>query len=218
MNFLYFTGWELSRILSKLFFRVRVSGQENLPNSGGFILASNHISYFDPPLVGCWVRRELYFFAKKELFEHKLFGSLLRRVNALPVRRGTIDRKALKAAIDAVRGGHGLTVFPEGTRSRSGILKPPKVGVGMIARQAECPIVPAYLYGTNKLSQCLRGRQRLCVVYGQSLSAKWVKSFPVDKAGYMKIAETVMERIRELRDSISEGDSPVKPPSKSFKE
>ena len=202
MKVLYFTGWELARILSKLVFRVQVSGQENLPASGGFILASNHLSYFDPPLVGCWAQRELYFFAKKELFDHKLFGAILCRVNALPVKRGKIDRRALELAVDAVKRGEGRTVFPEGTRSKTGDMMTPKIGVGMIARQAACPIVPAYLSGTNKLSRCLTGRQRLRVTYGKPLSAERVTSFPADKNGYQKIAEMVMARIGELRDNM----------------
>jgi len=210
MKILYFSGWELFRILSRFVFRVRVSGQENLPKSGGFILASNHISYFDPPLVGCWVPRAIYFFAKKELFDHKLFGAILRRVNALPVRRGTIDRKALEMAIETVKQGHGLTVFPEGTRSKTGEFMAPKLGVGVIARQAKCPIVPAYLSGADRLSECLTGRRKLRVTYGESLSAEWVTSFPADRAGYLKIAEAVMARIGQLRDSMSAGSPSVK--------
>lgn len=206
MKILYFSGWELSRILSRFVFRVRVSGRENIPKSGGFILASNHISYFDPPLVGCWVPRAIYFFAKKELFEHKLFGAILRRVNALPVRRGTIDRQALEMAIEIVKRGHGLAFFPEGTRSKTGDLMAPKLGVGVIARQAECPIVPVYHSGTDRLSKCLTGRLRLRVTYGKPLSAEWVTSFSADKAGYLKIAEAVMAGIGQLRNSTSVGN------------
>ncbi len=215
MKVLYFCGWELSRILSRLVFRVRVSGQENLPSSGGFILASNHISYFDPPLVGCWVPRELCFFAKQELFDHKFFGAILRRVNALPVRRGTIDRRALEAAIEGVKRGYGLTVFPEGTRSKSGALMAPKLGVGIIARRAECPIVPAYLSGTNRPGACLTGRQRLRVIYGEPLPAEWVRSMPASKAGYQKIAETVMGHIKRLGDSLQTTFQSVTPESNS---
>jgi 1-acyl-sn-glycerol-3-phosphate acyltransferase len=210
MKILYFSGWELSRILSRFVFRVRVSGRENIPKSGGFILASNHISYFDPPLVGCWVPRAIYFFAKKELFDHKLFGAILRRVNALPVKRGAIDRKALEMAIETVKRGHGLAVFPEGTRSKTGEFMTPKLGVGMIARQSECPIVPAYLSGADRLNECLRRRRKLCVTYGGPLSVEWVTSFPADKAGYLKIAEAVMASIGQLRDSMSVGSASAK--------
>ncbi len=216
MKTLYFAGWELSRILSRLAFRARISGQENLPESGGFILASNHISYFDPPLVGCWVPRAIHFFAKKELFDNKLFGAVLRRVNAIPVRRGTIDRRALQIAIEVVKRGHGLTVFPEGTRSKTGHLMPPKLGVGVIARQAQCPIVPAYLSGADRLKECLTGRQKLSVTYGKPLPADWVSSFPADKAGYLKIAQEVMASIAHLRDSMPVGKSspgPDRPPT-----
>jgi 1-acyl-sn-glycerol-3-phosphate acyltransferase len=214
MNILYFSGWELSRILSKFVFRVRVSGRENIPKSGGFILASNHISHFDPPLVGCWVPRAIYFFAKKELFDHKLFGTILHRVNALPVRRGTIDRQALEMAVEIVKRGHGLAIFPEGTRSKTGDLMAPKLGVGVIARQAECPVVPVYHSGADRLSKCLIGHRKLCVTYGEPLSAEWITSFSTDKAGYLKITEVVMARISQLRNSTSDGNPSVKPDCK----
>ncbi len=200
MGILYFAGWELSRVISRAVFRVRVSGRENLPRSGGFILASNHISYFDPPLVGCWVPRDIYFFAKEELLKGRLFGAILRRVNTVPVRRGTIDRGALAKAVQVIKQGYGLAVFPEGTRSKTGDLLPPRPGIGAIARLAECPVVPAYLSGANKLGECLTRRRRLLVVYGEPLSAEWITSFPSTKASYHKIAKAVMARIARLKE------------------
>jgi 1-acyl-sn-glycerol-3-phosphate acyltransferase len=202
MNVPYYIGWKASRILSGMILRARVSGRENLPPTGGFILASNHVAYYDPLFVGCWVPRDIYFFAKEELFENHVFSALLQRVNALPVRRGTIDRRALRAAVATIKGGNGLTVFPEGTRSRRGELLDPKPGVGIIARQAECPIVPAYLSGTDKLRRCLQGRQRLRLIYGKPLPTQWVKSFPISKDGYQGIARGIMTEIARLKEAI----------------
>lgn len=201
MKVLYYTSWTIVRLVSKIFFRIKVSGTENVPKKGGFILAANHISYVDPPLVGSWSPRQMYFFAKKELFRHKLFGEFLRRVNALPVRRGSIDRRAFEKAVNAIKTGYGLTIFPEGTRSKSNAFLDPKPGISIIARQTNCPIVPCYVDGANKLSECLRGRQRLSVSFGKPLSADWVTSFPKEKDSYLIIAQTVMKRIALLKEN-----------------
>jgi 1-acyl-sn-glycerol-3-phosphate acyltransferase len=130
---LYYTGWTLTRVISKLIFRIRVSGREHFPSEGGFILATNHISWYDPLLVGSWSPRQVYFFAKQELFRSKVFGFIIRRTNALPVRRGTIDRTALDMSTEVIERGFGLTIFPEGTRSKFDGFLPPKPGVGMLS-------------------------------------------------------------------------------------
>jgi 1-acyl-sn-glycerol-3-phosphate acyltransferase len=184
-------------------FRPRISGRENIPRTGGFILASNHISYYDPPLVGSWQRRELYFFAKKELFRNKLFGAIITATNSLPVARGTIDRQALKLAIGVIRAGFGLTIFPEGTRSHTDQFLKPKPGIGIIARGAGCPVVPAYIHGSNKLSDCFRRRERMSITYGEPLSAEWIVSQEEGKSGYFAIASAVMDRIARLRSQVT---------------
>ncbi len=165
-------------MISKLVFRIRISGRENFPKSGGFILATNHISYYDPPLVGSWAPRQVYFFAKQELFKNKLFGWLIRQTNALPVKAGS-DRPS--GAGDVARmssgKGYGLTIFPEGTRSKTDDFLDPKPGSGCWRCEAGCPIVPGYLHGANKLKDCFLGRERMSMRYGEPFPAEWVKSF-----------------------------------------
>ncbi len=200
MRLHYRLGWTLARLMSVLVFRVRVSGRENLPKDGGFILALNHISYYDPPLAGSWVPRELYFFAKKELFKHRLPAAVLRSVNALPVKRGSIDRQAISLALQAINRGYGLTLFPEGTRSRTGDFLEPKSGVGMIARQSSCPIVPGYICGFDAARASFFGKSRARIIFGEPFPATWVNSFPAEKDSYMAISKAIMARIGELRD------------------
>jgi 1-acyl-sn-glycerol-3-phosphate acyltransferase len=199
----YYAGYTITRCLSWLLFRPLITGRENLPRTGGFIVASNHVSYYDPPLVGSWQRRQMYFFAKKELFRNRLFGAIIRSTNAIPVSRGAVDRKAIKLAVDAVRRGYGLVVFPEGTRSRTDRFLPAKAGVGILAHHADCPIVPAYVHGANRLSDCFWRRTRLSIIYGEPLPVEWVRSFSADKGGYQAMAERVMERIGRLRDRVT---------------
>jgi len=198
MKILYYTGWTIARVVSKFVFRIKVTGRENIPKEGGFILASNHLSYFDPPLVGSWFRRPVYFMAKQELFKNRLFGNIISRTNALPLRRGTIDRAALDSCVEVIERGFGLTVFPEGTRATKGRFLDPKPGVGMVALRARCPIVPAYIHGSNNLKACLLGRDRLSITYGEMLPAEWVASFETSKEGYVQLAKAVMEKIASL--------------------
>ena len=206
MKILYYTGWTLFRVISKLFFRIKIRGREHFPLTGGFIVATNHISNYDPPLVGSWSPRQLYFLAKRELFRNPVFGFLIRRTNALPVSRGGIDREAIRLSVKAIEDGFGLVVFPEGTRSRTSDFLPAKAGLGMIAHRAGCAIVPGYIRGSNTLRACLLGRQRMCIVFGSAIPAKWVKAQPTGKAGYQLISNAAMERIGALRDEAERTD------------
>jgi len=202
MKIIYPIGWFLSRSTAEILGGLKIYGRENVPKTGGFILAPNHISYYDPPFVGCCINRPIHFFAKYELFKNSFFGAILRRVNALPVKRGVVDRQALKMAIEVIKQGSGLTMFPEGTRSKTDKLLKPKPGLGLIARHAECPIVPAFILNTNKLKSCFFRKNRVHISFGKPLSANWVKSFEKKKEDYLAISNTVLEKISELRDNL----------------
>jgi len=116
MKIIYPIAWFISRSTAEILGGLKIYGRENIPKTGGFILAPNHISYYDPPFVGSCVNRPMHFFAKYELFKNRLFASILRSINSIPVKRGTIDRQALKTAIEVTKQGSGLTMFPEGSR------------------------------------------------------------------------------------------------------
>jgi 1-acyl-sn-glycerol-3-phosphate acyltransferase len=202
IKILYYSGWLLTRLITRLVFRIRVNGQENFPDEGGFILATNHISYYDPLLAGSWTSRQVYFFAKQELFKNKLFGTLIRRTNALPVRRGTIDRHALALSVDVIKQGYGLTIFPEGTRSKKDGFLEPKAGVGMIALRAGCPIVVAYLHGSNRLMDCFMGRDRLSVTFGKTINPERFASLTQEKESYKTVARMVMAEIEKIKERV----------------
>jgi len=204
MKILYYTGWTFTRVISKLIFRIRTYGQEHFPAEGGFILATNHISNFDPPLVGSWAPRQCYFMAKRELFRNPLFGEIIRRTNAMPVSRGGVDREAIRTAVKVIQDGYGLVMFPEGTRSKTGEFLSPKAGLGMIARRAGCPILPGYLQGSDRLADSFWGRRPMRLLYGEMFPADWVKAQSADKEGYQLISRTVMDRIGELREQLAQ--------------
>jgi 1-acyl-sn-glycerol-3-phosphate acyltransferase len=202
MKILYYSGWTLTRVLSKTLFRIKVRGKENFPESGGFILATNHRSYYDPLLVGSWAPRQVYFLAKQELFKSWFFGRIITATNALPVRRGTIDRNALKLCVETLENGYGLTIFPEGTRAKGKEFLDPKPGVGVIATQAKVPIVPGYVHGSDRLNDCFKGRVKMSIHFGEPIPAEQVAGFPIEKQGYLELTQLVMDRIKLLKQQV----------------
>jgi len=155
--FYWFVGalsWPVLRGL----FRLRAEGVENLPQSGGFVLAANHVSNFDPwPLgIPLWPKRYLRFMAKSELYWWPV-GPLISAGGAFPVRRGERDVEAINTAVRLVRDGHIVVMFPHGTRQRKGLVKKyqPKAhtGAARIALDAGAPLIPAAIAGTDRLTR-----------------------------------------------------------------
>lgn len=126
----------------------QVEGREHIPASGGFIIASNHCSHFDPPILAVASPRPLSYFAKQELFSNPLFSALIRRLGAFPVERGSGDQAALGRSIQLLVSGYALVIFPEGTRSRDGRLARAKLGAALMAVKAKVPILPVFIDGS----------------------------------------------------------------------
>ena len=128
-------------------FRIKIEGRENIPTDKNFIICSNHISLFDPPMVGLSMPFPVRFMAKEELFSNKLFGGLLKALGAFPIKRGKSDVGALKAAINILKSGENLVIFPEGKRSKDGNLNRGKSGAALIAIKAGVNILPVGIDG-----------------------------------------------------------------------
>lgn len=129
----------------------RVSGAENVPETGGCILASNHLSWADPPAVQLAVNRPLRYMANDFLFRIPVLGALIRYFGAFPVRRGVLDKEAIRRAEAALRAGDALVIFPEGGTTVTGRLVPLEGGVAMLALRAGVPVVPIGLGGTDRV-------------------------------------------------------------------
>jgi 1-acyl-sn-glycerol-3-phosphate acyltransferase len=136
------------RIAASVFLDLKVYNAENVPFTGGVLLLSNHLSFLDPPCIGVMLRRPASYLAKSELFEVPVFGKVIPKLNAVPVRQGAGDIGAVRETIKRLKEGRVLTVFPEGARSLNGELQPLLGGFTLIVRKAGVPIVPVGIDGT----------------------------------------------------------------------
>lgn len=146
MNLIYWLTTYLFKFLFFVFYRHRVFGLENVPK-GAAIIAPNHVSYYDPPLVAASLPEEVFFLAKESLFSVWILGPLLRCLNSYPVSGSASDLTSFKILCKLLNEGKKVTVFPEGVRAPDGKLQPLQPGVAMLAIRCNCPIVPVYIKG-----------------------------------------------------------------------
>lgn len=147
-----------------LFLPARVDGLENIPAEGGFIICCNHMHARDPFYLSAHCRsRRFHYMAKAELFRFKPLGAILRWMGAFPVDRGHNDLNAMRTALKVVADGHGLGLFPQGTRSRDNTRTPMLTGTSMIALRSGAPVIPAYIGGPYRLFR------RIQVSYGKPI-------------------------------------------------
>ena len=196
--------------LYSVYFRIggwEIHGRENIPMSGPLIVAPNHKSLLDPPLVGSSLPRLATTMGKIELFQKKHFGlrilgRVIQHMGTFPVRRGTADRRAIKRALQVLAHDGALVIFPEGTRTRNGELGPPEMGIALIAHKARAPIVPAYIKGTEGCYSYQQPKTRLVkaeIFYGQPLYFREEYARKSDRATLETIAQRIMEEIAVLQ-------------------
>ncbi|MCS7083665.1 MAG: 1-acyl-sn-glycerol-3-phosphate acyltransferase [Aquificaceae bacterium] len=187
------------RAAFRLSFRISAIGIENLPN-GAFILASNHRSYLDPPVIASVLPRRVFFIAKEELFRGA-FGKVLPHLGALPIRRGGADIKALQRALELLKGGCAIAIFPEGTRANKGFLEP-KPGVGLLAIKSLAPVLPVCIKGTEAVlprgSKFPVPKARIYVKIGKPMSFQGLEEPEV----YKQVARDVMDAIVGLCNEL----------------
>ncbi len=181
-------------VIFRLGVRLRVKGAHNVPREGGVLMVCNHLSLADPPLLAVCFRRQLHFMAKRELLDHGFVNVILSRLNVYSVKRGEADRAALRLTEQKLASGAIVCIFPEGHRSRDGVLQTPQEGVAFLARRAGVPILPVAIYGSERISpRTLWRRPIVRVVVGAP--------FPVEDAGAggrRQVAQAIMQRIAAL--------------------
>jgi len=198
VTFHYQFGRTVLLASARLLWRFRATGRERIPRGGPAVIACNHISNWDPVLVGLGCPREIHFLAKEELFRNRFLSAIIRAYNAIPVRRGALDRRALRRATDVLKSDEVLLMFPEGTRSTTGKLRKPRPGVGFIAGSSGVPVVPAYIAGSEALGRSFRTRKPVRVAFGTPLPAEKAET----REGYVALTDRIMDAIRDLKREV----------------
>jgi 1-acyl-sn-glycerol-3-phosphate acyltransferase len=200
MKPLYWCGYTLCKAVARIGFRYRAFGQENIIEDGPAIMAANHQSYLDPPLVGITCRAELYFLARKTLFENRLFGFILSGVNSLPVDLSGRDLTAVRAVIKLLKEGHRTVIFPEGTRSLTGQIQQARPGIGLIIAKTLAPVVPMRIFGSFQ-AWPKGGKIKyhpVTVVVGKPIRFKKEDLGGNNREAYQKISEQVLAAIASI--------------------
>ena len=194
--------WAVGRLTigtaTKLVAPLRVYGAERVPSDGGLVVASNHLSWIDPPALGVATPRTLYFMAKVEAHRVPGLGQLMRSFGAFSVRRGESDRDAVRTMRQIVRDGHALGLFVEGTRQRSGIPGLVQPGAAMVAINESVPVSCAAIYGSYEWR--LGNFRPVSVAWGYPLS---FDGLPRGGKGYKEASVEIEREIKKLWDWLA---------------
>ena len=208
MNPSYFMAWCGFRLLYKFYFRWSVFNPERVPVTGPVILAANHESYIDPPLVGAGITRDINYLARESLFSYPVLGTVLRSWNSVPVDRDGGGATGLKAILDRLLAGGGIILFPEGTRTRDGKMQKARSGIGLTVIKSSALVIPVRVFGTYEAY----GRHikfprpwPVAVKYGEPLRFEKLRaeaktcSKPRLKQIYQEVADEIMAAIAKLQ-------------------
>ena len=189
------------RLIVAIMLDVHVVGRQNVPETGPLIIASNHLSWIDVPLIPAFLKRKVVYMAKEETFQGKM-GWLVRFFGAFPVKRGEADRQSLRTAEEQLKAGRILGIFPEGTRSRIHKLGQAHAGMGMIALRSNAPVVPVAIYGSEKAFK--KFRPRIMLTFGEPMILT-PKGKKITREDIDDSTEQVMLRIASMLPSEYRG-------------
>lgn len=188
--------------LYQAFFRGEVAGLDHLPTSGPYLIASNHTSHLDPPIVGAQVARQMRFFARKTLWNNPLSSWWLDQTECIPVDRDSGDVGAIRRVLQALHEDRAVVLFPEGTRSPDGHLQKPKAGVGLMACKTGAPVVPCRIYGSfaafGKGDKLPHLGTPITVVFGPPITAAEYDEPAAGKERYQIASQRIFARIAAL--------------------
>ncbi|WP_313639192.1 lysophospholipid acyltransferase family protein [Paenibacillus sp.] len=181
----------LLRLIYAIVFPLKIVGEENVPKEGGVLLCANHISLLDPMTIGIKLDRQVKYMAKAELFEVPVLGWLINKLGAFPVKRGGVSKESIKTALNTLRSGNVMGIFPEGTRnSDAGVAKK---GAASFALRSGAAVVPAAIVGQYKPFR------RMVVVYGAPIDLSQFAG--AGSESLEAVTDVIMERINEMKKS-----------------
>ena len=207
MNPVYFIGWCFFRLMYAVYFRWQVFNAERVPLKGGVILAANHASFLDPPIVGSGLHRPINYMARQSLFRYPGIGWLLRQWNSVPVDRDGGGAAGLKAILERLLAGGAIILFPEGTRTKDGKLQPARSGIGLTVIKSDAVVIPVRTFGTF---ECYNRKikfhlpKQLAVKYGEPMRFEKLRAEAKDcskprlKEIYQEVADEIMAAIARL--------------------
>jgi 1-acyl-sn-glycerol-3-phosphate acyltransferase len=184
---------------------LQVEGAENVPRAGGLLIVSNHKSYLDPPLIGSTLPREIFYLAKRELFEMPIVGTWVRRHNAIPIDREGFDRAAIERAMGILGRGDALLVFPEGTRILRPDLGPPREGIAWLATRSRVPVVPLYIKGSWSKERGWFRRGGIRIRIGKPVRLPPVPPGKAGRREFPTVSARLMEEIGALAPPSESG-------------
>lgn len=195
---LYRVGQAVCRPIMKVFYRYKFINNNSIPHEGAYIIASNHVSFSDPVLLGLGQRRRLFFMAKQELFKNKFFAGLIRALGAFPVERGAGDGKAIKTGEDLIKEGNVMTIFIEGGRTKTGEFMRPRSGCALVAQQMQVPVIPACITITGNPKHRFAKR---VIHFGDPLTPQQLGLTPDGDRRQLKNATNmIMDEIKKMRE------------------
>jgi len=208
----YFPGAVMTGWLKWLLGGGTVAGLDNVPRRGAYIMVSNHTSNLDPPFIGAVIGRHIgrpiHFMAKEEIRSWPLVGWLARGSGVFFVRRGEGDRSAQRTALEHLAAGRPIGIFPEGTRSRNGVLREPKVGVALLAMRSGALLLPVGISGSGKVfpgRSRWPHRTRVDIRIGMPFRLPHQPSGRLDREAMTEGTERIMREIAALLPDWQQG-------------
>jgi len=217
MNPVYYLGWLCYRAAFQFYFGWRVYNAERVPLTGPVILASNHASFLDPPLVGSGLRRGINYLGRKNLFRFPVLGWVLRQWDVVPVDREGGGAAGLRAILDRLLAGGVIILFPEGTRTNDGRLQPARSGIGLTVIKSTAPVVPVRVFGTFEAYSrhvSFPRPRRVAVKYGRPMRFDQLRAEAAScsktrlKEIYQVVADEIMASIAKLEPHEEQEEFP----------
>lgn len=207
MKFFYRLFHQFSKLGFNLFYGHKIYGSENLPK-GPCILAPNHTSFLDPPLVGASCSEEIYFLAKGSLFRNRFFKAIISNLNAYPVSGTGQDIASIKQILDLLKSQHKVVIFPEGKRSYDDQIQSIKPGIAFLVSRSEAPIIPIYIHGAHeawprrRLFPKILGKT--ACIFGKPIYWNSYKDLP-KKVAQEKLVQDLESALKQLQADYLEG-------------